>query len=161
MKKYYKINGDEVSLIPYIIDKLKSNIVESIHVGSDSQNIGRKTTIVTVVAFRYGIGNDNSNGNLIGKGVHYIFNKSRVKKIRNVEERLLIEVENSINLSLWIREHIPTIKLQIDMDINSDEHHLSNKLVSQAKGWGEGLGFIVNIKPDNQIATRAADYHCR
>lgn len=160
MRIYHKINGEEVSIIPYIIETLKNNNVESIHVGTDSQNIGRKTVVVTVIAFRYGISNYNC-GTLMGKGVHYIYNKYRVKKIKSVEERLMFEVENTLNLALWIREHIPTIKLQVDMDINSDEHHLSNKIVNQTRGWGEGLGFKVNIKPNNQIATRAADHHCR
>jgi hypothetical protein len=39
-------------------------------------------------------------------------------------------------------------------------------LISQSRGLGDvykrqSLGYKTNIKPDNQIATRAADHHCR
>ena len=48
------------------------------------------------------------------------------------------------------------------MDYNGDESCLkSHKLISAAKGWANSLGYKVNVKPNNQIATRAADYHCR
>ena len=54
-----------------------------------------------------------------------------------------------------------TIKVQIDMDYNGDESFQSHKLISAAKGWANSLGYKVNVKPNNQIATRAADYHCK
>ena len=44
---------------------------------------------------------------------------------------------------------------------NSDEYHRSNKLISATKGWANSLGYKVNVKPNNQIATRAADHHCK
>jgi len=47
------------------------------------------------------------------------------------------------------------------MDYNNDEYYMSSKLVSAAKGWATSYGYKVNIKPNKQIATRAADYHCR
>jgi predicted RNase H-related nuclease YkuK (DUF458 family) len=47
------------------------------------------------------------------------------------------------------------------MDYNEDENFKSNKLISAAKGWANSLGYKVNVKPNNQIATRAADYHCK
>ena len=35
------------------------------------------------------------------------------------------------------------------------------KLVNASKGLANSLGYKVNIKPHIQIATRAADYHCK
>ena len=52
-------------------------------------------------------------------------------------------------------------KKWIDMDYNEDESYKSHKLISAAKGWANSLGYKVNVKPNNQIATRAADYHCK
>jgi len=37
----------------------------------------------------------------------------------------------------------------------------SNKLISATKGWANSLGYKVNVKPNSQIATRAADHHCK
>ena len=45
------------------------------------------------------------------------------------------------------------------MDYNENENFFSNKLVPFAKGWANSLGYKVNVKPNNQIATRAADHH--
>ena len=47
------------------------------------------------------------------------------------------------------------------MDYNGDENFKSHKLIAAAKGWANSLGYKVNIKPNNQIATRAADHHCK
>jgi predicted RNase H-related nuclease YkuK (DUF458 family) len=47
------------------------------------------------------------------------------------------------------------------MDYNQDEFSQSNKLIGATRGWAVSLGYKVNVKPDIQIATRAADYHCR
>ena len=47
------------------------------------------------------------------------------------------------------------------MDYNNDEKFISNKLISAAKGWANSLGYKVNVKPHNQIATKAADHHCK
>ena len=54
-----------------------------------------------------------------------------------------------------------SVQVEIDMDYNSDENHRSYKLISATKGWANSLGYKVNVKPNNQIATRAADHHCK
>ena len=46
------------------------------------------------------------------------------------------------------------------MDYNDDGYWPSNRLVSSTCGWASSLGYKVNIKPNAQIATKAADYHC-
>jgi predicted RNase H-related nuclease YkuK (DUF458 family) len=74
--------------------------------------------------------------------------------------RLWKEAELSIDTAEWLTEKVK-VKVQIDLDYNKDEHHFSNKLVQSAKGWATSLGYKVNIKPDIQIATRAADHSCR
>jgi predicted RNase H-related nuclease YkuK (DUF458 family) len=50
---------------------------------------------------------------------------------------------------------------KIDMDYNDDEYYESHRLVSSARGWASSYGYKVNIKPHKQIATKAADYHCK
>ncbi len=46
-------------------------------------------------------------------------------------------------------------------DYNSQDKYFSSKLVQPVVGWAMSLGYKTNIKPDNQIATKAADHHCR
>jgi predicted RNase H-related nuclease YkuK (DUF458 family) len=79
---------------------------------------------------------------------------------RDMWSRLWREAEFSIDFAEWITQKI-SIKIEIDMDYNEDENFKSHKLISAAKGWANSLGYKVNVKPNNQIATRAADYHCK
>ena len=74
--------------------------------------------------------------------------------------RLWKETEYSIEVAEWLKEKIK-VKIQIDLDYNLDEKHFSSKLVQASKGWATSLGYEVNLKPDMQVATRAADYQCR
>lgn len=74
--------------------------------------------------------------------------------------RLWKEAELSLEVAEWLTQQV-NIKVEIDMDYNDDENFKSNKLVSATKGWANSLGYKVNIKPFNQIATKAADHHCK
>jgi predicted RNase H-related nuclease YkuK (DUF458 family) len=47
------------------------------------------------------------------------------------------------------------------MDYNEDENFKSNRLVNASRGWANSLGYQVNMKPNIQVATRAADHHCK
>ena len=120
-----------------------------IHIGSDSQNIGKKTKYATVIAYRYG-----------SRGVHYILSKKTELLIKDMWTRLWKEAEMSIDIAQWLTHQV-SVRVEIDMDYNSDENFKSNKLISATKGWANSLGYKVNIKPNNQIATKAADYHCK
>jgi len=125
---FRKVDGNPVSDISkHTLDILNECPYVEIHVGTDSQNHRRSTVYVTAIAYRYG-----------NRGVHYIYHKHKVKKIRDKWTRLWNEA-----------------------DYNYQEKHFSSKLVGPAVGWINSLGYKANIKPHNQIATRAADFHCR
>lgn len=149
MKKFRTHEG--VTVLPHVyvndIRNKYSNV--EIHIGTDSQNKGRKTYYATVIAFKYG-----------HRGVHYIWSLESFPRIRDLWSRLWKEAELSINTAKFISDRI-NVSINIDMDYSSDIVRKSNMLVNSAKGWAESLGYSVNIKPDNQIATKAADYHCR
>jgi predicted RNase H-related nuclease YkuK (DUF458 family) len=102
-----------------------------------------------VIAYRFGT-----------RGVHYILHKQKVPKIHDKWTRLWKEAELSIETAEWLSEKI-NVNIQIDLDYNNDEKYFSNKLIQATKGWATSLGYKVNVKPDIQIATRAADYQCR
>ena len=149
MKLFRRLSGDRVDVIKHTMSIMKEYPSVEIHIGTDSQNKRHETKYATVIAYRYGT-----------NGVHYIVSKHCVPKIRDMFIRLWKETEMSIEVAEWLSQHI-NVKLQIDMDYNSDEIFESNKLLSSCQGWASSLGYKVNVKPDNQIATRAADYHCQ
>ena len=120
-----------------------------IYVGSDSQNLGKKTVYCTVIAYKLG-----------NRGVHYILHKKKQIIIKDLWSRLWHETELSIDTAEWLNQKIK-VGIEIDMDYNENEVYKSNKLISAAKGWANSLGYKVNVKPQMQIATRAADYNCK
>jgi uncharacterized protein len=147
---FRKVDGDAVfDIVKHTIDILQEYPHTEIHIGTDSQNHRGSTVYVTAIAFRYG-----------NRGVHYIYHKHKVNKIKNKWTRLWNEAEYSIEVAEWLTQKVK-VKVEIDLDYNSDENHFSSKLVQPVVGWAMSLGYKTNIKPDNQIATRAADHHCR
>ena len=148
MIKFLKIDGQKIDPLDYTLNIIKKYPDVKIHVGTDSHSINDNTRYITAIAYRFN-----------QSGVHYIYSKSNFPKIVDKWERLWKETELSIEIAQILDNK--EINLEIDMDYNSDEKYYSNKLVSVAKGWANSLGFKVNIKPFNQIATSAADYHSK
>ena len=151
-KKFKNIHGALIQDVQeYTLNILKIHPNTTVHVGTDSQNRGSSTTYSTVIAYRRAT-----------KGVHCIYVRTKISKITDMWTRLWNETEMTLDVAMWLREQIPYLPIQIDMDYSDEEIHNSSKLVKAAKGFAEGMGFpTVNIKPNNQIATRAADHHCR
>ena len=142
-------NINNIDPVNHTLSILKNYPHAKIHIGSDSQNIGKKTNYTSVIAYRLGT-----------RGVHYILSKSSCDVINDIWKRLWLEAEYSIKVAEWLTKQV-SVQVEIDMDYNSDENHRSNKLISATKGWANSLGYKVNVKPNNQIATRAADHHCK
>jgi predicted RNase H-related nuclease YkuK (DUF458 family) len=150
MKVFRKVNGMPVDVVKHTLQQLQQNPNVEIHIGTDSQSIADKTIYVTVIAYKFGT-----------NGVHYIYSKDKVDKVRSRYDKLFKEAVLTIEFAQWFSERFGSIKVELDFDYNDDERFFSQRLVPITKGWAEGLGYKVNIKPIKQIATRAADYHCR
>jgi predicted RNase H-related nuclease YkuK (DUF458 family) len=148
---YYRtVGGKKVNPISHTIEILRNDPYVEIHVGTDSQNRD-KTCYATVIAYRYG-----------NRGVHYIYSVDTIDRIDDIWTKLWGETERSIAIAEYLSENIKGIKINIDMDFNSDETHIeSHRLIGASRGWAQSLGYPVNLKPNDQIATRAADYQCR
>ena len=149
MRIFRDIQGHRLDPIEHTLNILKEYPNVQIHIGSDSQNIGKSTKYATVIAYRFG-----------SRGVHYILSKKQEVLIEDMWTRLWQEAEMSINVAEWLTHQV-SVRVEIDMDYNSYTNFKSNKLISATKGWANSLGYKVNVKPNNQIATRAADYHCK
>jgi|TARA_Y100000992_G_scaffold269925_1_gene209939 predicted RNase H-related nuclease YkuK (DUF458 family) len=146
---FIDIKGNKVDPVIHTQKILSKNPFVSIHIGTDSQSRAKKTQFATVIAYRYG-----------NRGVHYILSKVGFPKIKDLWTRLWKEAEMSINVSELITNSL-NISVEIDMDYNEDNNFKSNKLVAATKGWANSLGYKVNVKPNIQIATKAADHHCK
>ena len=143
------IKGNKIDPLRHTTKLLNEYPHLQIYVGSDSQNLGKKTEYCTVIAYKLG-----------NRGVHYILYKKKQIIIKDLWSRLWHETELSIDTAEWLNQKIK-VGIEIDMDYNENEVYKSNKLISAAKGWANSLGYKVNVKPQMQIATRAADYNCK
>ena len=143
------IKGNIIDPINHTREIIKKNPFVEVHVGTDSQSLAKMTQYITVIAYRYG-----------NRGVHYILKKNGVPQIKDLWTRLWKETELSIDIAETIKKSLNIIP-EIDLDYNENENFKSNKLVNASKGLANSLGYKVNIKPHIQIATRAADYHCK
>ena len=143
------INGNIIDPVDHTREIIRKNPFVEVHVGTDSQSLAKITQYITVIAYRFG-----------NRGVHYILKKNGVPQIKDLWTRLWKETELSIDIAETIKKSLNVIP-EIDLDYNENESFKSNKLVNASKGLANSLGYKVNIKPHIQIATRAADYHCK
>jgi len=143
-------------LIPYASKFIADHPYADIYVGTDSQDISssrraaKKTVYATVVAFRIGT-----------KGVHVIYLIQKIPLIRDRWTRLWGEIERTREVVDYIERNSSLKIHQVDIDYNQDDRWYSNKLVAAGTGLFTGLGYKVGSKPDELVATRAADHLVR
>ena len=126
-----------------------SDLDTKVYVGADSQNKGEHTRYAVAVAYRYGT-----------RGTHYIFHRFVTKRITDRWRRLWKEVELSVEIAKQLEEN--SIKVHcVDLDFNKREMARSNEMVAAAKGYVMGSGFNCSVKPEEQVASRAADHIIR
>lgn len=136
----------KVDLIQHCNSVLLNNPDTKIYIGTDSLNSKQFTIYCIVVAFRYGT-----------SGAHFIFQKQFVNRIKDKYQRLWNEVEYSVEVAQYLR-NFGFVVDTIELDLNSNKKWASNGVVGSGVGYCAGLGFKTNIKPEEQISTRAADH---
>jgi predicted RNase H-related nuclease YkuK (DUF458 family) len=148
VKIFRKSNGKAIDILSYTLKQVTQHPDIKIYVGGDSKLRGDGTIVYyTVVAYRYG-----------SRGVHYVYHKEVVTRKLTKWERLMGEIERIMTFVTWFTENSPIRLHAIDFDLNQDKQYYSNKLVNLATGWGSSLGIQVFTKPDEVVASKAADY---
>ena len=149
MRPFKKYGGEFVDLVKHSVDTLSEHGDVKVYVGSDSQNKGMFTRYAVAVAYRYG-----------NKGTHYIYHRFTTKRITDRWRRLWKEVELSVEVAKQLEEN--DIKVYcVDLDFNRREMARSNEMVAAARGYVMGSGFECSVKPEEQVASRAADHIIR
>ena len=137
--------------IENLVETLKTILKEDnreIHVGSDSQQVGKFTEMVTVVVVL------NK-----GKGGRAFYIRERMTRIKSLRERLMREVWMSVNVGLELNAHIPeTIGLTVHIDANPNLKFRSSDHVKELTAMVVSQGFRTLLKPDSWCASHAADH---
>jgi predicted RNase H-related nuclease YkuK (DUF458 family) len=149
---YTNAAGQRVNLVDYTKERIHTYQDTRVYIGTDSQSAGRYTHYATVVAFRRDA----------RKGVHFVWHKTKIPCGIDHWSRLWKEVELTVDAAEYLKRELPSLKISyVELDFNGEKSTLSNKLVSSAKGWMQGLGYNVLVKPDEQVACQAADWLLR
>jgi predicted RNase H-related nuclease YkuK (DUF458 family) len=152
VRKIFKnIKGERVDEIDYSFKILKEKPFTKIYIGTDSQKKRKTIEYATVIVYRYG-----------KQGAHFIYSRWNVRRKGYgkgdalIERRLTEEIQATVETAQRLKEH-SILVYQIDLDLNGDPKWKSNKFVQMGVGWARGLGYRVSIKPEEQVAVKAAN----
>ena len=148
-QKWKKFGGNEIiNLVEYIDEYITANPEVIVYIGTDSANISNKSKYASVICFRFP-----------GKGVHVIFCRSTVPKVNDMMQRLMKEVEISINiaedLSDVLKKHNKSPEIHVDL--NPDPTCGSNVAHDAGIGYVKGMQYTVKSKNDAWASSSAAD----
>jgi predicted RNase H-related nuclease YkuK (DUF458 family) len=122
---------------------------QSVHIGTDSLQMGRVTQFVTVVVIL-----------TPRKGGRVAYRRDVSPRITSLRERLLKEVWKSVDLGLLLSPIIPG-DLTVHVDANPVVSHKSSAYIQELVGLVVGQGFKALIKPESWAASHAADHVVR
>jgi predicted RNase H-related nuclease YkuK (DUF458 family) len=154
-KMFRLFGGDELKDVGlYVKDYLRNNPEVKVFIGTDSRQYRNYTKYVTVIGLLKP-----------RKGVHIIFKRENISKIRDIFSRLWNEVEYSRDIADYI-ESVVNEKSEkkivtVHLDINFNKETKSSIVHDSAVGYLKGLGYNVETKPDSWAASKAADMLCK
>lgn len=138
-----------------ILQKIKSHHQKNgqVFVGTDSLVLKKHCTFTTCIVL---LGADGQ------KGGKYFYNKERFDETSRFYNRLLREVEKSINIAVKITEVCPNINLEVHLDVSPEEkNEKSSQLAKMLIGYTTGSGFKCKVKPESFAASTVADRHTK
>lgn len=143
------INGQIVDVIDFCTKHCAAGT--TLYVGTDSAVKGSETVFVTVVAVRFGNAKQQT-----AKGATFCYLKNRTERHKDKLLRLEDEAKYTMEIVKFIEDNYIPVDV-VEFDYNSDDRWASNK-VMWATGYATGLGYTVTVKPDEQVAVKAANH---
>ena len=86
--------------------------------------------------------------------------KSFDSKFKQLEVKILKEVEYSIVIANAIKEKIFNANIEIHVDIGAEKRNATRHLVENSRGWIISSGYIFKMKPESWAAS-IADWHTK
>ncbi|ABR50734.1 protein of unknown function DUF458 [Alkaliphilus metalliredigens QYMF] len=119
-----------------------------ISVGTDSQNIGGITKVVSVIAIVKKT-----------KGGIFFYDIKKVKRINNIRQKIFKETQCSIELASQVMEYINKNEIEASLEVHVDigDQGETKHLIKEIVGWVMGMGFKCCMKPDSYTSTGIAD----
>ena len=156
MKDWFTGTGEKYSfeeILKIIEDHNNDN--GSLSVGTDSF-IKQQDCVFSTAICLYGA-DKQVGGRYFVKRV--IFKK---KEYKTLLQRILAEVQSSVELGIKLLEFNPVLDIEIHLDISdSSKGHGTSKFADMLVGYAKGAGFNYKVKPDAFAATSVADKHSK
>ena len=145
--------------IPQDLEVIKEEIIKysenggTIFVGADSMLDSKICSFASVIAFH---DQDQDVAKYYYKKV-----KSREVKYVDVKLKILEEVNLAIQCAHFVITVCPDARLELHVDIGTKKSNLTSRFYSLVKGWVNGLGFNLKVKPDSWASSSIADWHTK
>ncbi len=157
MKTIKWISGTgEAHDFPHIVSCIKDHVHNDgkLFVGTDSFITGDECVFATAVCLH------GANGQ---KGGKYFFKRTRKprKKFSELLVRILKEVQDSIDIALYIAERFPSASLEIHLDIGTGQNNKTSKFVNMLTAYAKSTGFKCKVKPHAWASASVADRHSK
>ena len=152
MNNFKTLHGKPIpDIVTYIKEYLEERENVDLLVGSDSQSFSNARTVYGVVIALY----------TQGKGAHVLCTRDVVPFEVDTSTRLMNEVWKAVEVAEYLRENgLPKASF-IDIDLNPDPKYRSNKVLRQAVGLVEGMGYKVRYKHNGAMITYSANHWVR
>jgi len=148
-------SGSETN-VEFIMEEVSSHMKRSgsIFIGCDSQITRDRCVFSTVICLH---GADGQ------KGGYYFFRREKKnrRKFPTMLNRLLKEVELSVEMGSKILNEYPEADIEIHIDANAKKEEATGKFSDMLVGFARGAGFRCKIKPDAWASSSIADKHSK
>jgi len=97
-------------------------------------------------------------------GGRYFIKRNKFKKNEyyTLLQRIMAEVQKSVEIGLQLLEIIPILDIEIHLDISeANKGNSTSKFTDMLTGYTKGAGFEYKIKPDAFAAMSVADKHSK
>jgi len=171
MKNFKLFGGKEIDdLGVYLRDYYKLHPRVKIYVGTDSIQNGKYTKYVTAIGMLHPEYIGDYGDFHHSAGVHVIYNRENIKRIRDIFSRLWRETELALEVSTYVHDALKDVWTQplnnnekipiVHLDFSHQPRFKSHQVFDASVGYIKGQGFEVKTKPEAFMATCGADHLC-
>ena len=149
-------NGKPITMESALVE-LRAHVAANgrIYIGTDSYIDKSRCAFATAICLH---GADGQSG---GK---YFFRKVYLNRqnFPSLVQRILREVQDSIEIALTISEELPTAKIELHLDVSpSNKENGTSKISEMVTGYAKSSGFECKIKPEAWASQSVADKHSK
>tara|TARA_A100001515_G_scaffold32192_1_gene25140 strand:- start:68716 stop:69195 length:480 start_codon:yes stop_codon:yes gene_type:complete len=140
-----------------IVDIIKDHTEKDgqVSVGSDSF-IRKQECIFSTAICLYGA-DGQSGGRYFIRRVTF-----KKKRFSTLLQRIMKEVQDSVEIGMVLLEHNPVIDIDIHLDVSAtDRQQATSRFSDMLVGYAKGAGFNCKIKPHAFAAASIADKHSK